>query len=253
MKKTVIILLCVLAITGGSCRETSKPSVTSNTASSEASVVNEPLINAAPEVQEDAIKEDTEEIVDKPISASAQLDVPFTSQAPHANWDLPYQEACEEASILMAARYLQARDIADAEDADSAILQLVNFGTEIGYPIDTTAAETADTLEQFYGLQTQLIEDFTIDDIKQAIANGNPVIIPFAGRQIGNPYYTSPGPLYHMMTIIGYTESTIITNDPGTKRGAEYSYSYDTILNAAHDWNNGNVDTGKKVMIIVSK
>ena len=30
------------------------------------------------------------------------LDIPFTSQAPSLNWDQPYQDFCEEASILMA-------------------------------------------------------------------------------------------------------------------------------------------------------
>ena len=32
------------------------------------------------------------------------LPVPFTPQAPHANWELPYQEACEEAAVLMSIR-----------------------------------------------------------------------------------------------------------------------------------------------------
>ncbi|MCR4279964.1 MAG: hypothetical protein NUV82_00890, partial [Candidatus Komeilibacteria bacterium] len=41
---------------------------------------------------------DSEEIE---LPAEYNLDVPFMSQAPHANWDLPYQEACEEASLIM--------------------------------------------------------------------------------------------------------------------------------------------------------
>ena len=40
------------------------------------------------------------------LTKEINLDVPFTSQAPHLNWDQPYQDFCEEASVLMAVQYL---------------------------------------------------------------------------------------------------------------------------------------------------
>ena len=43
----------------------------------------------------------------------------------------------------------------------------------------------------------------------------------------------------------------MITNDVGTKRGADYQYSYDTLYNGIHDWNDGDVLNGKKAIIIV--
>ncbi len=39
------------------------------------------------------------------IPATLMLPVPFTPQAPTANWDAPHNEACEEASAIMAAAY----------------------------------------------------------------------------------------------------------------------------------------------------
>jgi len=39
------------------------------------------------------------------LLSEINLPVPFTPQAPHANWAMPYKEACEEASALMAIRY----------------------------------------------------------------------------------------------------------------------------------------------------
>ena len=39
------------------------------------------------------------------LPASLLLEVPFTSQAPFGNWDEPYQEACEEAVMLMLMHY----------------------------------------------------------------------------------------------------------------------------------------------------
>lgn len=205
--------------------------------------------NVTTNANEDIVEAATDEIV---IPESLNLAIPFTSQAPHANWDLPYQEACEEASMVMAARFLQGRTIDGADDADAAILQLVEHGTNVmGYPIDTTAAETAAILEDFYDLEAELIYDFTWEDVKLALAQGHPVILPAAGRQLGNPNFTAPGPIYHMLVIKGYTPSVVITNDPGTRKGADYQYTYDTLFKAAHDWNGGDVEAGKKVIIVV--
>src|ERR1043166_5721644 len=43
--------------------------------------------------------------VDASLPASLLLPVPFTPQAPYANWDQLHNEACEEASSLMAGAY----------------------------------------------------------------------------------------------------------------------------------------------------
>lgn len=198
----------------------------------------------APEVFETAIE----------IPNEMNLVVPFTSQAPHADWELPYQEACEEAAILMAHYYLAGTTIRNADQADEAIVELVDFGKILGYPIDTTLAETADVMRKKWGhtdAQIALTQDVTIDAIKQEIAQGNLVLVPTYGRGLGNPNYTSPGPVYHFLVIKGYTPTHFITNDPGTRKGADYSYPYDTLLNAVHDWNNGDVERGQKVMMIV--
>lgn len=196
--------------------------------------------------------EQDNEPVSEILPTEITLDIPFTSQAPHANWDLPYQEACEEASVLMAARYLLGRTIDGPDDADAAILELVNFNTDqLGQPIDTTAAETAQIIEEFYDLDTEVIYDFSWEDVKHALVAGYPVILPAAGQQLGNPNFTAPGPRYHMLVIKGYTPDHVITNDPGTRNGKDYIYKYDTLYTAAHDWNNGAVESGRKAIIIV--
>lgn len=184
--------------------------------------------------------------------AELNLAIPFTAQAPYANWDATHEEACEEASILMAARFLQGRPITDATDAEQAILQLVDYNANTMHQsVDTTAEQTAALVESFYGVRTEVIYDWSWDDVKQALAQGYPVIVPAAGRELGNPNFTAPGPLYHMFVIKGYTPDIVITNDPGTRHGADYQYSYETLYNANHDWNGGDVTTGRKVIIIV--
>lgn len=49
----------------------------------------------------------------KRISLPSQvlLSVPFTPQAPHANWNPPFDESCEEASLIMVNRYLSGQEI----------------------------------------------------------------------------------------------------------------------------------------------
>lgn len=206
-------------------------------------------VDTPEEPEEISEKMPKEEII---IPESINLDIPFTSQAPNGNWDLPYQEACEEASSIMAARFLQGRGIQDASDADQAILELVDYETNtLNYPIDMNAEQTAHMIEEYYTLNTELVYDFTWDDVKRALAQGYPVLLPAAGQQLGNPNYTAPGPVYHMLVLKGYTASKVITNDSGTRRGADYQYTYDKLYNAAHDWNNGDVTNGKKVIIIV--
>ncbi len=56
-----------------------------------------------------------------------------------------------------------------------------------------------------------------------------------------------------MLVIKGYTaDGKFITNDPGTRRGADFLYSAATLLNANHDWRaDGKVDRGRKVVLIV--
>ncbi len=163
------------------------------------------------------------------------LDVPFTSQAPHANWDDPYQEACEEASLIMVNAYLN-NNLLTPTRADSEILELVKYEESIGLPQDITIEQVANIAEEYYGYKTRILLNPTIDEIKQELTFQNPVIIPAAGRKLGNPYFSGDGPWYHMLVITGYDRNEFITNDPGTKRGEGYKYKYQVLMDAIHDW-----------------
>jgi hypothetical protein len=121
-----------------------------------------------------------------------------------------------------------------------------------GYHLDTTAEETAQTLREYFGLSSaRAVSISSPEDIKAAISSGHPVIIPAYGKALGNPNFRGDGPLYHMLVIKGYTDTEFITNDPGTKRGADFTYDIDTLWNAIHDWNDGDVPNGAKVMVTV--
>lgn len=189
--------------------------------------------------------------------ASFNLSVPFTTQAPHANWDYPYQEACEEAALLIVHFYWQEKsftlDVADAE-----ILRLVDVQNELlgspdGYK-DTDAAGTARVAEAAWpnAYSARIIYEFTAEDVEREVAAGRPVIAFFNGKALGNPNFRNGGPPYHALVIKGYTRTHFITHDVGTRNGADYVYTKQTIMDAAHEWNGGDVLNGRRAILILT-
>lgn len=184
------------------------------------------------------------------------LAVPFVVQAPGGTWDALHQEACEEASILMVLGFTGSRDIPFAPVAQDAMLQsIVRRAEEMGFSVDLTAEQAMFLLRDLDpSLRVSLLYDPSIKDVQDALHAGSVLIVPALGRLLGNPYFRSPGPLYHMLVIRGYTEDGyVITNDPGTKHGEQFVYSWETLLHANHDWHGGNVPAGERVMIVVGR
>lgn len=185
---------------------------------------------------------------------SFNLDIPFGSQAPFANWDLPYQETCEEAAVIMAHYYLIGKTL-NPKIMDEEILKLIEWENKtFGYYEDTIAEEIARTLREYFGHKNIDVKyEFTVEDIKGEVLQGRPVIVPAAGRLLPNPNFKQPGPLYHALVIKGYTKDKIITNDPGTRKGHDFLYTPEALMNAIHDWNPEDILLGKKAMIVVKK
>lgn len=183
------------------------------------------------------------------------LEAPFTSQAPEGDWLYPWQDTCEEASILMAAYYWQNKDLT-LTSAKNELLAMVEYeNSNFGSYHDTDAMMTKQLGEDFYNLKIDLLSEPTIEQMKSFLAAGYLIIAPLAGRLLSNPYFTPPGPSYHMLLIRGYDDESqeFITNDPGTKRGAGWRYSYATILNALHDWQGADEtieEGGRRILII---
>ncbi len=188
-----------------------------------------------------------------------KLTVPFTSQAPTGNWDELHNEACEEASVIMAWAYFNDITSLPPTTVEAEITKLTKWQQDnYGYYLSITTPETARMAQQVYGLETE-IKSFNADTIKQALAEGKLVIVPAQGQLLGNPNFTPPGPPYHMFVITGYyTENGVdyfITNDPGTRRGENYEYTFDTVEAAAGNYSHSTkeVNTLDKDIIIVSK
>lgn len=190
--------------------------------------------------------------------SSLLLKVPFTPQAPTANWDTIHNEDCEEASAIMANAYYNGpHDVKlDPTYVEGQLTKLTDWEMQaFGYNLDISSEETVKMIAANYNLQTKILYSYNLDDIKNELGQNHLVLIPENGQLIGNPNYKQPGPKYHMLVIRGYTSSSIITNDPGTHNGLDYSYSFNTLYNANGDWSHttNSVDLNKKNIIVVWK
>ena len=185
-------------------------------------------------------------------SQDLNLKVPFQPQAPYADWSEPYAEACEEASLIMVAHYLSGISLTPETMKQEIDEQVAWQLQQWGGHFDLAAAQTAKLAQQFYSYNFLIIQDLTADKIMEQLRLGRPVIIPAAGRELGNPYFRDPGPIYHMLVIKGFINDQFITNDPGTKRGADYLYDQDVLMAAIHDWS-GAAPDGPKVGLVLYK
>lgn len=169
---------------------------------------------------------------------------------------MPYQEACEEASLILVHHYLEQTTLSP-EEMDQEILALVAEEEARGLPPDIPMPQLAALAEDVYGYETDLLEGSAVteDAIVASLAAGLPVIVPLAGQRLGNPYYSGDGPPYHVFVIVGYDERQFITHDVGTRRGAYYAYARTTVMNALHDWTGSKetIEEGPKRMLIVRK
>ncbi len=218
---------------------------------------------ASPAINAVASRYGVNAVPETALPSAQNLAVPFTSQAPNANWDQDHEEFCEEASMLMVGRWFSNRKIANAADAEAGLQELKAWEVEhLGLYYDTTAAENAKVISAVYGLNVEVKVNPTVHDIKFALANNQLVIVPTAGRELSNPNFTAPGPIYHNLVIRGYTSDKFITNDPGTRKGNGYVYRQSVVMNAIHDWvpngdrtkpRQGDVTNGQKVILIVGQ
>ena len=164
--------------------------------------------------------------------------VPFISQAPKKIWDDLHREACEEATLIIAKNYLdnnRASEI-NAQAGDKEIKKMVAWQEENwGGHFDLSLKKVKEMAEKIYGIKSEVADIENSDDIKKIVSAGKLVIAPTAGRELKNPYFQNPGPIYHMVVIFGYDKNNFITHDVGTRRGANYQYDQKILLNAIHN------------------
>jgi hypothetical protein len=194
-----------------------------------------------------------------PIPNFVNNHMAFISQAPLANWDALHEEACEEAALLIGHYYLSGKESVSPKDAEKDIQELSAY-TKTVYPKkdDANLEELKRVAQNKFGYTDwKITENPKTSDIQKEVAEGNGVIMPLAGREINNPNFKRPGPLFHMLIVSGYDnkKGVFITQDPGTRKGKNYEYKFNVLIEALHDFPGKKEDIKKGVprILIVKK
>ena len=221
-------------------------------------IVNEEKIQTMPKAQETISKSQAEQqSKTDTLPESINLEVPFYPQAPDWNWSLPWKEACEESSVVLAHAFVNDQTITK-EEFKNEILQIVELQKELfGKFIDTSMAETAEFLEEYYDYKDyEIIDNPSLEDIKSHLSQWHPIVAPFAGKKLWNSFFTNGGPRYHVLIITGYDDAQDVfyTNDVWTSRGQHFAYEQSVIMDALHDlvpngeWN--ITDGAKRILVM---
>lgn len=190
------------------------------------------------------------------------MTVPFTVQAPLLEWSDPhFQDACEEASSLMAIKWVQGKSFGTKVVTRDEILAISTWETEkYGNFHDTSAIDTVTRIFNAYFNydDVSVNDDASVEGIVSELEKGNLVITPMNGQALKNPFFTQPGPERHMVLIKGFDpeKNVFITNDPGVSQGENYRYPVDVFINAIRDYPTGDhvpITEEKKAIIIVGK
>jgi hypothetical protein len=226
-------------------------------------------------VEDSNIDEKTKAVIILPTKINQK--VSFTTQSPFAKWDELHEESCEEASLIMLKYYndklkgkrpgLLPGVNLSKEVAEDEIQKLVKYQIKkYGDFYDTNIKINKEIGEEYFGMTSlKILEDFTIEDLKGELAQGGIILIPTAGRELHNPNFKAPGPLYHNLVIVGYDDEAVvdsagrsvkgifITNDPGTRMGENYKYDQQVLYNAIHDFPGdvNKITEGKKRALVL--
>ncbi|MBU1202813.1 C39 family peptidase [Patescibacteria group bacterium] len=227
---------------------------------------NESVDNFQPE--ELIVNNNTNEVVEQPEKpdltdnqnqnplpvTSINLNVPFTSQAPTANWEQPFQDACEEAAILMADYYVQGKSMPSVTEVENILKDMIDWQSQnMDGEIDMDISELAYFAKNYLGYEKyEIVEDLSVEKIISYLNRGLPLVVPANGKLLDNPNFSNGGPVYHMLVIKGYKDGHFITNDPGTRLGHNFIYTFENMLYSIADWDakTGQATGPKRALVI---
>jgi len=172
------------------------------------------------------------------------LPVPFTSQIPNGSWSKPWNNACEEASIIMTEGYYYGySDIIPKKIAIDNIGSLFKIEDRVfGFNADTDAAHTALLINKYTDFSAKIVDNPSLDQIKNQIDIGRPVISFHYAKNLENKNHRwrTGSSYYHVMVLVGYDDfkQNFLVHDSGDPNtGNFYQYSYKGIMESLKDFN----------------
>lgn len=198
-------------------------------------------------------------ILESGLPSKHQIKTAFIPQSPEKNWDQPWQDSCEEASILTLKHYYSA-DNPSTETLLAEYQQIFSYEAQNNWTHDINLQKMAQLSTDLFQLKPAIIDSPSTDDLKKYISKNIPVIVTANGKTLyqENKHFKSGGPLYHSLVILGFDDDIgkFIVHDVGTQFGAYFQYSYSLLMESIHDLpSNGdknNIEQGdKKILILV--
>lgn len=171
-----------------------------------------------------------------------QLAVPYVNEAPDGNWSGPWKNGCEEAAVVMVEAFYQNKSSVSIAEAKQMMQQLFDEqDREWGSNANSDAARTVQFIHELDLFQARIVEDPTVQQIKEEVAAGRPVITLHRGFELGNPniLFLATGSSYHTLVVIGYDDATgefIVHDDGDATAGANRRYAYGVVMDSLHDY-----------------
>ncbi|MFA6518946.1 MAG: C39 family peptidase [Candidatus Shapirobacteria bacterium] len=184
----------------------------------------------------------------------------FIPQSPEKDWSQPWQDACEEASLLTVNYYYSSVN-PDPKQLLDDYQEIFNFESKNQWGHDVNLSQMAQVGLDLFGLKSKIIENPDLKTIKEYLVKDIPIIITANGKTLfsENKHFKAGGPWYHSLVILGFDDqkSQFIVHDVGTQFGAYFRYSYQLLLNSIHDWpatgQKENINTGRQAVLILLK
>lgn len=175
-------------------------------------------------------------------SKVVDLNVPFISEAPENIWKNPWVNACEEASIAMVEKFYTGDTEVTVTEAKEFMQMLFDVQDRLyGSNINSDAARTTDLINNYSSYKGKMVINPTIEDIKNEIRAGRPVITLHHGGELKNKnvHFLASGSYYHMLVVKGFDDERgeFITHDDGDRiTGVNHRYEYNLFMDSIHDY-----------------
>ena len=194
------------------------------------------------------------------IPDSFLIKTAFIPQAPEKIWTQPWQDACEEASLLTLKHYYQTTQ-PDSLTIKNEILGLIDYESTQGWSHDINIDQMAQLAQNYLHLKATIIEKPSLMQLKTYLSNGIPVIVPASGKILyrENKNFSHNGPYYHNIVILGFndTKQLFTVHDVGTQYGSYFNYSYQLLLDSIHDLPPSkkvvDINQGQKRVLVLQK
>lgn len=195
-----------------------------------------------------------------------KIDVKFYSQFPldistWIKYDEPYQNLCEESSLLNWYYHLIWKE-PNLKEYNDDLLKLKEIEDLI---FDWWYKHTSiqDTLKLLIALQEEqkvfwkIVENPSIKMIKEHITKWNLIIVPLYWKWLSNNLFIDWWPVYHNLLIKWYTEQNFITNEVWITKWDSFMYNQNELMENIYNYNEKlypeNFTKWKKEILILYK